>query len=215
MVHIKCSNPELSVRYTANGAEPDSSAHLYEKPFPLKDGGTVKARPFINEMNCGEIRSCGISEVTFGCDRSDWKVLSVSLESPFKNGGFADSEHLLNDDPSTYWHTYHTDISKSAAPHEVVLDMGQMRKIAAFTFLPRGAEGTPDQYEFHLSRDGKSWKLAVAGHFEGLKADAGMRLVKLDTPMTARYLRFIAKHVLDDVDYVVVAGIGAVESKKD
>ncbi|MEI6423862.1 MAG: hypothetical protein WCP55_16720 [Lentisphaerota bacterium] len=47
-----------------------------------------------------------------------------------------------------------------------------------------------------------------------LKADAGMRLVKLETPMTARYLRFIAKHVLDDVDYVVVAGIGAVESKR-
>jgi hypothetical protein len=39
-----------------------------------------------------------------------------------------------------------------------------------------------------------------------------MRLVKLDTPMSGRYLRFIAKHVLDGVDYVVVAGIGAVEA---
>ena len=214
MVHIECSNPELSVRYTANGAEPNNSAPLYGNPFPLKDGGTVKARAFINESNSGEIGSLGLSGVTFGCDRSDWKVVSVSLESPFKNGGLAGSEHLLTDDPATYWHTYHTDKSKSAAPQEVVLDMGRMREIAAFTFLPSGAVGTPDQYEFQLSQDGKSWNLAAAGRFEGLKANAGMRLVKLDTPMSGRYLRFIAKHVLDDVDYVVVAGIGAVETKK-
>ena len=213
MAHIECSNPELFLRYSTNGAEPDSSAPLYEKPFPLKDGGTVKARAFISESNCGEIRSCGISEATFGCDRSDWKVVGESLESPFKNGGFAGSEHLLNDDPSTYWHTYHTDKSKSAAPHEVVLDMGRTREIAAFTFMPRGSEATPDQYEFHLSQDGKSWKLAVAGRFDGLKADAGMRLVKLDTPMSGRYLRFISKHVLDDVDYVSIAGIGVVEAE--
>jgi len=214
MVHIECSNPELSMRYTANGADLDSSAPLYEKPFPLKDGGTVKARAFINELNCGEIRSLGVTEATFGCDRSDWKVVSVSMESPFTNLGCAGSEHLLNDDPSTYWHTYHTDTSKSAAPHEVVLDMGRMREIAAFTFMPRGSEATPDQYEFHLSQDGKSWKLAAAGRFEGLKANPGMRLIKLETPMSARYLRFVAKHVLDDVCYLVVAGIGVVESKR-
>jgi len=214
MVHIECSNPELLVRYTVNGTEPDSSSPLYGKPFPLKDGGTVKARAFINESNSGEIRSLGLSGVTFGCDRSDWKVVSVSMDSPFKNGGLAGSEHLLNDDPSTYWHTYHTDKTKSAAPQEVVLDMGREREIAAFTFMPRGTEGTPDQYEFQLSQDGKNWQPAAAGRFEGLKADAGMRLVKLDLPMSGRYLRFIAKHVLDDVDYVAVAGIGVVETKK-
>lgn len=214
MVHIKCSNPELSVRYTSNGAEPDCSAPLYAKPFPLKDGGTVKARAFINEINCGDTSSRGISGVTFGCDRCDWKVVSVSMDSPFENGGLAGPEHLLNDDPTTYWHTYHTDKTKSAAPQEVVLDMGRMREIAAFTFMPRGTEGTPDQYEFHLSQDGQNWQPAAAGRFEGLKADPGMRLVKLDTPLSGRYLRFIAKHVLDEVDYVVVAGIGAVETKQ-
>lgn len=214
-VHIKCSNPEMSVRYTANGAEPDSSAPLYGKPFPLKNGGTVKARAFISESNCGDIRSLATSGVTFGCDRSEWKVVRVSMDSPFKNGGCAGSEHLLNDDPSTYWHTYHTDKTKSAAPQEVVLDMGRMREISAFTFMPRGTDGTPDQYEFQLSQDGNNWHPAAAGRFEGLKADPGMRLVKLDAPMTARYLRFIAKHVLDDVDYVAVAGIGAVETQKN
>ena len=119
--------------------------------------------------------------------------------------------HLLNDDPDFYWHTFHSDKSKSAAPQEVVLDMGRTLKVGAFTFMPRGGEGTPDQYEFHLSPDGQSWTVAAAGCFEGLREDTGMRRVKLDTPMSGRYLRFVAKHVLDDLDYVVVAGIGAME----
>ena len=213
MVHIKCSNPELSVRYTSNGVEPDSSSPVYEKPFPLKDGGKVKARAFINEMNCGEIRSCGISEVTFGCDRSDWKVVSVSLESPFKNGGCAGSEHLLNDDPSTYWHTYHGDKTKSAAPHECVLDAGHIMNIEAFTMTPSLlGDASPDQYEFYLSADGKNWQKAAEGEFPYLKKNPQTRLVKLDRPMSGRYIRFVAKHSVDGEDYVIVAGIGAVEA---
>ena len=41
-----------------------------------------------------------------------------------------------------------------------------------------------------------------------------LRLVGLAKSMSGRYLRFVAKHVLDDIDYVVVAGIGVITGKK-
>ena len=174
----------------------------------MRDGGTVKAYSFIND----ECRSA-VKTVIFGVDRSLWKVTSVSFDSSFKNGGCAGVEFLLNDDPATYWHTYHTDKSKSAAPHEVVLDMGRTLEVLGFTLMPRGVEGTPDQCEFHLSLDGKSWKLAATGCFEDLKDEPGMCFVKLNTMMSGRYLRFVVKHVIDDDDYVVVAGIGVITAK--
>ena len=208
LVSVVCPNPNLSIRYTVDGSEPESSSTLYSGPFPLAGGGVVKAFAFVNDLSRTETATA-----FFGVDRGGWKVVSESLTSPFPNGGRAGVAHLLNDDPDTYWHTYHTDKARSAAPQEVVLDMGRTRRVEAFTFMPRGAEGAPDQYEFHLSQDGKGWELAAAGRFEGLREDPGMRLVKLGKPMSGRYLRFVAKHVLDDIDYVVVAGIGVMEGR--
>jgi alpha-L-fucosidase len=199
--------PNLAVRYTCDGSEPDASSPLYTAPFPLLNGGVVKAYAYVNELSHSETATA-----FFGVDRRDWKVVSVSLESPFQNNGYANVAHLLNDDPEYYWHTYHTDKSKSAAPHEVVLDMGRTHDVAAFTFAPRSTHGTPDQVEFYLSQDGKNWTLAAASRVENLHKDSGIRRIQLESPMSGRFLRFVAKHVLDDVDYVVVAGLGIMET---
>ena len=205
MVTITCPDPNLSLRYTCDGSEPDATSPIYHAPFPLRDGGTAKTSAFLNE------RSSSVTvTAVFGIDRSTWSVVSVSLDSPFANDGHAGVAHLLNDDPDSYWHTFHTDKSKSAAPHHVVMDMGRTLAVSAFTMLPRGGEGVPDRYEFHLSQDGVIWTLAAAGNFTGLRTDPNLRLVELGSPISARYLRFVAIHVLDDVDYVVVAGIGVI-----
>ncbi|MEI6073151.1 MAG: alpha-L-fucosidase [Verrucomicrobiae bacterium] len=217
-IGISCSNPNLAIRYSADGAEPCASSPIFTKPFLLKIGGTVKAYAFLEG---GESWSQTFS-ATFGMDRSDWRVLRVSLESPYDNNGHAGAQHLLNDDPTTYWHTYHSDKSQSVPPHEAVLDMGRTVKVEAFTLLPRNDSTQPfaamigfsDQYEFHLSDDGEAWTLAVQGEFTDPKSDTGMRLIPLPKPMTGRFIRFVAKHVVDDIDCVIVAGIGAVEEKQ-
>jgi len=206
MVRIVCANPSFKVRYTVDGSEPNDASPLYDSPFPLRDGGVVKAFCFVNDLAHSEITTA-----VFGGDRSDWTVVAVSLDSPFANGGHAGVAHLLNDDPAYYWHTYHTNRAKSAPPHEVTLDMGRERTVTAITFMPRDADGVPDHGEFYLSQDGDNWTLAADAHFEHLAGDPGMRLLPLETPQAARYLRFVARHILNDLNYVVVAGIGILE----
>ena len=209
-VDLRCSNPALSLRFTFDGTEPGPGSQVYEKPFALPNGGMVKAAAFINDKGQGPTVTA-----VFGVDRQSWRVVRVSLDSPFTNGGAAGVAHLLNDDPKTYWHTYHKDKSLSAPPHDVVLDMGRELAVEGFTFLPRAdgtCEGTPDKVAFYLSTDGDSWTLAKETEFADVRENSGLRLISLETPMTGRYLRFVAKHVVNDGDYVIVAGIGAIDA---
>ena len=213
-VDIRSTNSGLTLRYTIDGTEPDETSPVFTRPFKFSERGTVKAFGAIEHEP--EAKTAIVS-ATFGMDRSGWSVLSTSLDSPFANGGVAGVAKLLDDDPGTYWHTYHVDKTKSAPPHEVVLDMGRLINIAAFTFQPRLAQGIPeaipDEYEFHLSQDGANWTLAAHGEFANIKASPHIQLVHLAKPLAARYLRFVALHVIDDGNYVAVAGIGAIEAK--
>ncbi|WPJ97344.1 alpha-L-fucosidase [Coraliomargarita algicola] len=211
LVEMSCTNPALSLRYTLDGSEPNAESPIYDAPFALPGGGTVKAKACINHLS----QSPTVTAI-FGVDRQAWRVVRTSLNSPFPNGGAADVVHLLDDNSKTYWHTYHTDKKLSAPPHEVVLDMGAEREVAAFTFLPRNDgsySGTPDQYAFYLSVDGHGWTLAAEGIWDDLRENLGMHIVELSQSVLGRYLRFVAKHAVDDADNVIVAGIGIIESK--
>ncbi|WPJ97346.1 alpha-L-fucosidase [Coraliomargarita algicola] len=212
-VTIRSSNSGLTVRYTLDGSEPNRSSLLYTGPFPFTQSGTIKAFGYIENVEGAQIASVSS---TFGMDRRGWSVVDVSLDSPFTNDGIAGVEKLLDDDPETYWHTYHADKKKSAPPHDVTLDMGQAVPVKAFTFQPHLTTGIPcaipDKYEFHLSLDGESWTLAAEGEFGNIKANPEMQLVPLMQPVVARYLRFVALHVIDEGNYVIVAGLGVVEA---
>jgi alpha-L-fucosidase len=209
-VAMLCTNPALSIRYTLDGSEPNEKSPIFTAPFTLPDGGTIKANAFINHLSHSPTATS-----VFGVDRSSWRIVNTSLNSPFPNGGAADVAHLLSDDPKTYWHTYHHDKTLSAPPHEVVMDMGREIDVAGFTFLPRNdgtCYGTPDQYAFYLSADGVEWALAAEGEWADVHENFGMHAVELGKHMHGRYLRFVAKHAVDGGDFVTVAGIGVIES---
>ena len=152
------------------------------------------------------------------CDRRSWRIVRVSVDSPYDNQGEAGVEKLLDNNPGTYWHTYHMDKKVSAPPQEVVIDMGRELMVAALTMTPRLASeyfdtsgGMPDRCEFYLSLDGSEWILAAKGEFPDIKAYPCEQVVNLVKSIKARYLRFVATHTVDDAPYVVVAGIGVIE----
>jgi alpha-L-fucosidase len=207
-VSITCSNPSLAIRYTTDGSEPNAKSPRYQGPFAMPDGGVVKAYSYIEGGSC----LSDTTTVVFGGSRSHWRIADVSLDSPYENGGAAGVAKLLDDDPESYWHTYHVDKAKSAAPHYVVLDAQQAVTIGGFTLMPRvrALSGTPDEFEFHVSEDGESWNLVADAVIDDWIERPVARLIPLDRPVKARYVKFVAKHVIDGLDYVAVAGIGTV-----
>ena len=194
---------------------------LKKDPFEMrncandKDKTSIleKHRVLLNESLSGllKLSRTEIATAVYGINRNDWKVVSVSLNSPFENEGHADVACLLNDDPAYYWHTYHGDKKLSAPPHEVVLDMNRIIEVSAFTLMTCGKTATPDDCEFYLSNDGKNWNIAAKALFTDLQEQPEMRLIKLDSPMSGRFLRFVAKHAAGNQDCIKLAGIGAVK----
>jgi len=77
LVSIVCPNPNLSVRYTCDGSEPNATSPVYSGPFPLREGGVVKAFAFVNDLSRSEI-----APAFFGVDRSSWKVVSDNGSCP-------------------------------------------------------------------------------------------------------------------------------------
>ena len=60
----------------------------------------------------------------------------------------------------------------------------------------------------YLSNDGKNWgRPAAAGEFSNIKANPICQKIAMKHPVKARYMRFVAKSVVDG-NHVVVAELG-------
>ena len=91
--------------------------------------------------------------------------------------------------------------SETAGPLEVTVDLGEALAIGACHYLPPAdgaATGVVDRYEFFTSSDGKAWTRAAAGEFANIRANPIEQTVTLAAPATARFIRFVALHALDD-----------------
>lgn len=194
------------LRYTLDGREPAADAKLYEAPFALPRGGTVKARAFPpRQGEPGETAT----EV-FGWSKTGWKVVSASYQA--RGGGAA---RAIDDNPATLWHTHDATDGEKGPPQQVVVDLGEVAELSAFTYLPRTdgtARGLVDQYEFYLSADGKTWgPPVVQGEFGNLKANPILQTVPFPQPVSARYFRFVALRAVEG-QHVAVAELGVIPS---
>jgi tetratricopeptide (TPR) repeat protein len=139
-----------------------------------------------------------------------WKVVSVSFEVPWIVGR---ATGAIDENPVTLWHTCPRE-GEHVLPQEIVVDLGELLELTAFTYLPRpdeSADGIVDQYEFYLSTDGHDWsEPAARGTFTNLKADRSLRTVPFARPVTARYFRFVGLHSVA-ANHLRVAEVGVVE----
>ena len=99
-----------------------------------------------------------------------------------------------------------------AAPQSFVVDMGEMRNLKAFCYLPRqdGKQvALTDRYKFELSVDGKNWKQVASGEFGNLRANPIEQTISF--PQTkARYFRFTGTRAIGGKG-VTVAEIAVIE----
>ena len=130
--------------------------------------------------------------IDMGAPKKGWKIHSCSYAAP--GGGGA--EHAIDGNPRTLWHTHGPD-GEHGAPQSIAIDMGREMNIESFIYLPR-KDGTTraiiDQYEYHISMDGKSWTKVAAGEFSNIASNPIQQVVKLSKPINARYFKFTALH---------------------
>jgi signal transduction histidine kinase len=70
--------------------------------------------------------------------RAAWRIAYCDSEEHERENGAAD--HVIDNDPGTIWHTEWGRRSPSH-PHHLILDLGESRTVAGFSYLPRQNRG--------------------------------------------------------------------------
>jgi arylsulfatase A len=135
--------------------------------------------------------------------KDGWKLVRVDSESEFngKLGALA-----FDGDPKTHWHTQWKD-GAPGHPHEIVVDLGGVRRIRGFRYQPRtdgGANGTIRDYEFYVSDDPDQFGEPVAkGSFE--RATYEQEVLFAETQ--GRYVRLRSLSEINGKPFACVAEI--------
>lgn len=182
-VELLTDAPVEAIHYTIDGFEPTTASPRYEKPFPLKQGGMVKAKAFEKSSRSGETAT-----QSFGLAKTGWKVLGNDPE--------ANRNRLVDENPAT---VYVAAAAGADKPAGVVIDLGREEQLAAFTYLPgqdKKTEGMVNRYVFAVSTDGSNWTVVKEGEFSNIAANPIEQVVPFDSPLKAKYIRFTASSLL-------------------
>ena len=194
----------MAIHYTLDGTEPTARSPRYEKPLDLPEGGWIKTRSIAAD------RLGPVAERVIGLDSTGWRVLSVSSV----HAETWAAEKAFDGNPATFWHTSWTGGETKAPkhPHHLAIDLGREVRVTGFTYLPRQDKRVPDSMveacRFETSADGKTWFPAAEGTFGNLLNDPTERVVHLDVPVAARYVRFVSLRGVAGKPYAGAAEIG-------
>lgn len=188
----------LDIYYTTDGSLPSATSTPYTTPFPLPDGGTVRA---IAKSRASD----GVSDVSsrdFDVAPARWKAAS--------NGAAADG--LLNGEGFQ---------GAEGQPVELVIDLAQPYALKGFTLTPYASRtlaitaadklGAPAGFTAWVSADGQAWGDPVAtGEFSNIAANRSEQKVRFDAPHTGRYLRLHLPRAVQDKPVIAVGGVGII-----
>lgn len=141
---------------------------------------------------------------------AEMSIVRVSSEEPRYEGAAA---HAIDGDPQTIWQSrFAGEVARP--PHELVIDLGQTRKIAGFRYLARQAHdvGQFAKTEFYVSDDAKSFadSPAVQATFQPGKRPQSASCKK---PVSGRYVLVRVLSESSDKPNASAAEIGVVEAK--
>lgn len=137
------------------------------------------------------------------------RSFSASSEEPGYEAG-----RTVDGDAQTFWHTAFTG-GPPALPQEFVLRFDHPISLAGFRVLPRqdgNRNGWIQDYAFYVSMNDRDWGEPVSrGSFA---ADSKLKTVKLNQPVTARYVRLVALSTFDEQPFASLAEFDVIEDGK-
>ena len=118
------------------------------------------------------------------------EIVPVKIQATSEASGY-EAYRAMDGDPQTLWHSEWAG-SPDKHPHVITIDLGKSYELSGFTHLPRTdcSNGEIKQYKFFVSQDLKAFGEPVSqGEFPSEHKETE---VKLDRPVTGRYVRMVA-----------------------
>ena len=195
-VTLTCPTPDATIRFRIN----EGKEVVYAAPLYLPEGGHITAYATAPDRKPGLVSEATVYAYV---SKSQWKIVSVSSEQ----GGGEAVGNVIDEDPRTIWHSQYRPTTVPC-PHEIVVDMGEVRNVSGFTYQGREdmTNGRVAQYEFYVSQQPDNWgEPALTGQLENSSEPQMIPLVK---PVRARYFRVVIRSTHDRRGYASAAEFG-------
>lgn len=201
-VTLNTTDKDATIHYSIDGGEEKT----YTAPFQLTKGGTVRAYSTADNR-----QPSPVNEEVIGMyvDKSKWTVLSVSSEQ----GGNEAAKNVIDENPSTIWHTQYNP-QKPTCPHEIVVDMKSFYKVAKFVYQGREdmGNGRIAKYEFYVSTSSTVWGAPVA--HGTLQNNSEVQEIDIPSRPVGRYFRLIVQSTHDNQGYASAAELGIIPEEE-
>ncbi len=204
MVSISSDAQNPTIIYTLDGSEPTVDGLVYSAPYALPEGGTVKAKAFINEgKQSGETvtESYDIAPVL-------WKV----IESTPAAEGFG-PELAIDGNRNTMWHTPWSG-NILPLPHSISIDLGEQLLLKGFTYTPRNDgnfSGTVLRYSFEVSTDGVNCNKVIDNKaFNNMVNNPSKQEVLFNKPVKANFIKFTSHESIYGDPWMSVSELGVI-----
>lgn len=185
----------LPIVYTLDGSDPTPDSPVYRAPIPLPEGGRIAAAVLTADGRVGLVAA----QAFVGVAPTTW----TAQASP---GG--DAARAIDADSGTLWETRCS--AAAPAPACLTVDMGAVRRIGGFAYLPRqdwNFQGVVDRYRFEISCDGVNWATQVAaGEFANIQNNPMLQEVTFPA-VDARFFRFVPLRDVGQTGWAHVAEI--------
>jgi len=126
-----------------------------------------------------------------------------------------DAATVMDGDPDTFWHTVWEPPPPPPLPHEIVIDLGRTTVLHGVKYWPRQdiSNGRVADFEIYAGNETNQWGTPAAS---GCWPDtADQQTVSFATPVTARYLRLVAKSEVGGNAFTSVAEIDVITREKN
>lgn len=130
----------------------------------------------------------------------NWSIVSFSSQEE-SNSSLANN--VIDDDPSTFWHSRWT-VDATEYPHELVVDMNEELVINGFSFLQRDGSRKIKDVEIQTSIDNMAWQSQGDYVLQEINTYQHIELVE---PNTFRYFKVIAKSAFDGLQFAALAEV--------
>jgi beta-galactosidase len=200
LVNLTCAVAGAKIEYATDA----KTWQPYTGPFKMEDAGVVSVRA----TAANALAYDGAIALQKPADNFKWRIVSASSFQP--NEG--EPANAIDGDPGTFWHTRYTP-DEPKHPHELVVDLGSPVKVAAVVYTDRAdmTHGRVRDYEICLSEDSQTWgEPAAKGQFRGGRSLE--HTVRLASPITARFLKFVALSEVEGQAYATIAELSIVKA---